>query len=152
MESATEAAVHEVAAFGPEWFAVIFGCALIGFLVWKAYPIWQDSRKQKLEIMQEESKARIELERMRESRKAEEEKSREQRDRERSEMEGRWAAQNDRSISAQERTNVVLQSINTSLDTLNTQLMDSKASSKSMGEIVADMNHKVDEIHRELMK
>ena len=97
MESATEAAVHEVAAFGPEWFAVIFGCALIGFL-------------------------------------------------------GRWAAQNDRSISAQERTNVVLQSINTSLDTLNTQLMDSKASSKSMGEIVADMNHKVDEIHRELMK
>ena len=99
MESATEAAVHEVAAFGPEWFAVIFGCALIGFLVWKAYPIWQDSRKQKLEIMQEESKARIELERMRESRKAEEEKSREQRDRERSEMEGRWAAQNDRSIS-----------------------------------------------------
>ena len=152
MESATEAAVHEMAAFGPEWlFAVIVLIIAVVLLV-AFVPVIKSSIEKRLEIADNESKERIELERKREERKANEEQSREQRDRERSEMEGRWAAQNDRAIAAQEKSNIVLESLKNQMELMNAQLMDSKANSKTIGETLADMAHKVNEVHRELMK
>ena len=152
MESATEAAVHELAAFGPEWLFALALVIVVVVLLVAFVPVIKSAVEKRLEIAETESHERIELDKQREQRKANEEQSREQRDRERSEMEGRWAAQNDRAIAAQERSNVVLESLKNQMETMNAQLMDSKASSKSMGEIVANMNHKVDEIHREVMR
>ena len=152
MDSAAEAGVHELAQFGPEWlfagFVVVAGIVLLIALV----PVLRDYINKRMEIAENESKERIDLDKRREERKEAEEKSREQRDRERSEMEGRWASQNERSITSQERTTVVLNAINSQLEVMNAQLMDSKANSKSIGEMLANMDHKVEDIHRELTK
>ena len=148
MEDAVQAGVHELAAFGPEWLFAIIALIVVVVLLIAFVPVVKATIEKRLEIADNESKERIELERKREERKAAEELSREQRDRERSEMEGRWAAQNDRAIAAQEKSNVVLESLKNQMELMNAQMMDSKASSKSMGEIVATMAHQVDEIHR----
>ena len=152
MESAAEAGVHELAAFGPEWlfagFVVVAGIVLLIALV----PVIKDYVNKRMEIAENESKERIALDKRREERKEAEESSREQRDRERSEAEGRWAAQYERSITSQEKNTVVLNAINSQLEVMNSQLMDSKANSKTFGETLANMSHKVDDIHRELTK
>lgn len=151
----TEAAVEVVnafAAFGPEWLFAFVICGLLIFLVVKLIPMLQDVAQRKIDLQKADAEARHEIEMMREQRKADEEQSREQRDRERSEAEGRWAAQNERAIIAQEKSNVVMDAVKAQLEVMNAQLMDSKANSKVLREQIANMSIKVDQIHDELMK
>lgn len=152
MESAAEQAVHEVAAFGPEWLLVFFVIIVVTILLIAFIPLIKSYVEKKMELDQQEVDARNAREDERERRKNDELAAREQRDRERSEVEGRWATQYERAIAAQEKSNVVMTAISNQLEVMNTQLMDSKTNSKSMGETLARMDRKVEEIHRGLMR
>lgn len=148
MESLTAETISALAAFGPEWGFLALGIIAMAIIVMKGIPAWQQSQHEKTEIQRTESQARIEIEKAREERKAAEERSREQRDRERSEMEGRWAAQNDRAILAQEQANTAMNSVSAQLELMNSQLADSKGNSARIGSALNEICDKVDDIHR----
>lgn len=152
MESAATEVVARAAEFGPEWLFAVVVCGLLVFAVIKFIPMLQEWNLQRLELQKTEAEGRHEIEVMREKRKAGEEASREQRDRERSEAEGRWAAQYDRAVAAQEKSNVVIEALKNQIEVQNAQLMDSKANSKSMGEHLANIEKMVSTMHGELMK
>lgn len=152
MGESTAEAIGALAAFGPEWGSLILAIVIVGAALVKGLPLFKEIQEKKIEIQTAEAQARIELEKQREERKAEEERSREQRDRERSEMEGRWAAQNDRAIRAQEQSNTAMESMTKQLEIMNTQLADSKGNSARIGTALNEICDKVDDIHHAIVK
>ena len=121
------------ASYGPTWLGGVL-LALIAFYFGRQfleeYKL-QNERKSALDIKREE-------------RKLDEVKERAQRDRERSEMEGRIAAQMERSNSLMEAMKTLMESVVTSNDVLHADLVHSQARSQGMAEKVDHIYDRVD--------
>ena len=96
---------------------------------------------------QNERKANIDLKR--EERKQDEVNERAQRDRERSQMEGRIAAQMERSNSLMEAMKTLMESVVASNDVLHADLVHSQARSQGMAEKVDHIYDRVDLLYKE---
>lgn len=92
--------------------------------------------------VQNERKANLDLKR--EERKQAEVDERAQRDRERSQMEGRIAAQMERSNSLMEAMKTLMESVVASNDVLHNDLVHSQARSQGMAEQVSHIRDRVD--------
>lgn len=119
--------------YGPAWLGGVL-LALIAFYFGKQfleeYKL-QNERKSALDIKREE-------------RKQDEVKERAQRDRERSEMEGRIAAQMERSNSLMEAMKTLMESVAASNDVLHSDLINSQARSQGMAQKVDHICDRVD--------
>lgn len=119
--------------YGPAWLGGVL-LALIAFYFSKQfleeYKL-QNERKSALDIKREE-------------RKQDEVKERAQRDRERSEMEGRIAAQMERSNSLMEAMKTLMESVVASNDVLHSDLVHSQARSQGMAQKVDHICDRVD--------
>lgn len=119
--------------YGPAWLGGVL-LALIAFYFGrqflKEYKL-QNERKSALDIKREE-------------RKQDEVKERAQRDRERSEMEGRIAAQMERSNSLMEAMKTLMESVVASNDVLHSDLVHSQARSQGMAQKVDHICDRVD--------
>ena len=92
--------------------------------------------------LQNERKANLDLKR--EERKQDEVKERAQRDRERSQMEGRIAAQMERSNSLMEAMKTLMESVVASNDVLHADLVNSQSRSQGMAQKVEHICDRVD--------
>lgn len=119
--------------YGPAWLGGVL-LALIAF-----YFGWQFLEEYKL---QNERKSALDIKR--EERKQDEVKERAQRDRERSEMEGRIAAQMERSNSLMEAMKTLMESVVASNDVLHSDLVHSQARSHGMAQKVDHICDRVD--------
>lgn len=121
------------APFGPEWL----GGVLLGLIAFYFGRQFLDEYKK-----QNERKGALDLKR--EERKQEEVAERAQRDRERSQMEGRIAAQMERSNTLIEGMKTLMESVVASNDVLHTDLVHSQARSQGMVEKVDHICDRVD--------
>lgn len=119
--------------YGPAWLGGVL-LTLVAFYFGKQfleeYKL-QNERKSALDIKREE-------------RKQDEAKERAQRDRERSEMEGRIAAQMERSNSLMEAMKTLMESVVASNDVLHSDLVHSQARSQGMAQKVDHICDRVD--------
>lgn len=121
------------APYGPGWIggaALVFIAFYFGKQFLEEYKL-QNERKGALDIKREE-------------RKQDEVNERAQRDRERSEMEGRIAAQMERSNSLMEAMKTLMESVVASNDVLHADLVHSQARSQGMAQKVDHMCDRVD--------
>lgn len=121
------------APYGPGWLGGVL-LVLVAFYFGRQF---LDEYK-----AQNERKANIDLKR--EERKQEEVAERAQRDRERSQMEGRIAAQMERSNSLMEAMKTLMESVVASNDVLHNDLVHSQARSQGMAEQVSHIRDRVD--------
>lgn len=121
------------APYGPGWLG---GAALVLIAF---YFGWQFLDEYKV---QNERKANIDLKR--EERKQAEVDERAQRDRERSQMEGRIAAQMERSNSLMEAMKTLMESVVASNDVLHADLVNSQSRSQGMAQKVDHICDRVD--------
>lgn len=124
------------ASYGPGWLG---GAALVLIAF---YFGWQFLDEYKV---QNERKANIDLKR--EERKQDEVDERAQRDRERSQMEGRIAAQMERSNSLMEAMKTLMESVVASNDVLHADLVHSQTRSQGMAQKVDHICDRVDLIY-----
>ena len=92
-----ESVLDHAAAFGAEWFFAFLIAIGFGILAKQLLNEYQRNNERKAELEERNAARQSELELKREERKRDELNERAQRDRERSEMEGRIAAQMERS-------------------------------------------------------
>lgn len=121
------------APYGPGWL----GCAALALIAFYFGRQFLDEYK-----VQNERKANLDLKR--EERKQAEVDERAQRDRERSQMEGRIAAQMERSNSLMEAMKTLMESVVASNDVLHADLVHSQARSQGMAEQVSHIRDRVD--------
>lgn len=121
------------APYGPGWLGGVL-LALIAFYFGKQF----------LEEYKRQNERKGEIDLKREERKQDEVKERAQRDRERSEMEGRIAAQMERSNSLTEAMKTLMESVVTSNEVLHNDLVNSQARSQGMAEKVDHIYDRVD--------
>lgn len=121
------------APYGPGWLGGVL-LALIAFYFGKQF----------LEEYKRQNERKGEIDLKREERKQDEVKERAQRDRERSEMEGRIAAQMERSNSLMEAMKTLMESVVTSNEVLHNDLAHSQARSQGMAEKVDHICDRVD--------
>lgn len=121
------------APYGPGWLGGVL-LVLVAFYFGRQF---LDEYK-----AQNERKANIDLKR--EERKQEEVAERAQRDRERSQMEGRIAAQMERSNSLMEAMKTLMESVVASNEALHADLTNSQARSQGMAEKVDHIYDRVD--------
>lgn len=121
------------APYGPGWLGGVL-LALIAFYFGKQF----------LEEYKRQNERKGEIDLKREERKQDEVKERAQRDRERSEMEGRIAAQMERSNSLMEAMKTLMESVVTSNEVLHNDLVHSQARSQGMAEKVDHIYDRVD--------
>lgn len=121
------------APFGPEWL----GGVLLGLIAFYFGRQFLDEYKK-----QNERKGALDLKR--EERKQEEVAERAQRDRERSEMEGRIAAQMERSNALMEGMKTLMESVVASTDVLHNDLVHSQARSQGMAQKVDHICDRID--------
>ncbi|MBS6405205.1 MAG: hypothetical protein KH385_02875 [Collinsella sp.] len=121
------------APYGPGWLG---GAALVLIAFYFGRQFLDEYK------VQNERKANIDLKR--EERKQAEVDERAQRDRERSQMEGRIAAQMERSNSLMEAMKTLMESVVASNDVLHNDLVHSQARSQSMSEQVSHIRDRVD--------
>ena len=121
------------APYGPGWLGGVL-LVLVAFYFGRQF---LDEYK-----AQNERKANIDLKR--EERKQAEVDERAQRDRERSEMEGRIAAQMERSNSLMEAMKTLMESVVTSNEVLHSDIVNSQARSQGMAEQVSHIRDRVD--------
>ena len=124
------------APYGPGWLGGVL-LALIAFYFGKQF----------LEEYKRQNERKGEIDLKREERKQNEVKERAQRDRERSEMEGRIAAQMERSNSLMEAMKTLMESVVTSNEVLHADLANSQARSQGMAEKVDHICDRVDLIY-----
>ncbi len=124
------------APYGPGWLGGVL-LALIAFYFGKQF----------LEEYKRQNERKGEIDLKREERKQDEVKERAQRDRERSEMEGRIAAQMERSNSLMEAMKTLMESVVTSNEVLHADLANSQARSQGMAEKVDHICDRVDLIY-----
>ena len=124
------------APYGPGWLGGVL-LALIAFYFGKQF----------LEEYKRQNERKGEIDLKREERKQDEVKERAQRDRERSEMEGRIAAQMERSNSLMEAMKSLMESVVTSNAVLHNDLAHSQARSQGMAEKVDHICDRVDLIY-----
>lgn len=121
------------APYGPGWLGVA-ALALIAFYFGRQFLAEYK--------VQNERKANLDLKR--EERKQAEVDERAQRDRERSEMEGRIAAQMERSNALMEAMKTLMESVVASNDVLHNDLVHSQARSQGMADQVSHIKDRVD--------
>ena len=124
-----ESVLDHAAAFGAEWFFAFLVAIGFGILA-----------KQLLNEYQRNNERKAELEERNAARQAELELKRAQRDRERSEMEGRIAAQMERSNNISEGLQAAMESLRASTAALHDEIRESREHSH-------DMANKVDHIY-----
>lgn len=125
------------APYGPWWLG---GAALVLIAFYFGRQFLDEYK------VQNERKANIDLKR--EERKQAEVDERAQRDRERSQMEGRIAAQMERSNSLMEAMKTLMESVVASNDVLHADLVHSQTRSQSMAQKVDHICDRVDLIYR----
>lgn len=121
------------APYGPGWLG---GAALVLIAFYFGRQFLAEYK------VQNEHKANLDLKR--EERKQAEVDERAQRDRERSQMEGRIAAQMERSNSLMEAMKTLMESVVASNDVLHNDLVHSQARSQGMAEQVSHIRDRVD--------
>lgn len=121
------------APYGPGWLG---GAALVLIVFYFGRQFLAEYK------VQNERKANLDLKR--EERKQAEVDERAQRDRERSQMEGRIAAQMERSNSLMEAMKTLMESVVASNDVLHNDLVHSQARSQGMAEQVSHIRDRVD--------
>lgn len=121
------------APYGPGWLG---GAALVLIAFYFGRQFLAEYK------VQNERKAALDLKR--EERKQDEVDERAQRDRERSQMEGRIAAQMERSNSLMEAMKTLMESVVASNDVLHNDLVHSQARSQGMAEQVSHIRDRVD--------
>lgn len=121
------------APYGPGWLG---GAALVLIAFYFGRQFLAEYK------VQNERKANIDLKR--EERKQAEVDERAQRDRERSQMEGRIAAQMERSNSLMEAMKTLMESVVASNDVLHNDLVHSQARSQGMAEQVSHIRDRMD--------
>lgn len=124
------------APYGPGWLG---GAALVLIAFYFGRQFLDEYK------VQNERKANIDLKR--EERKQAEVDEREQRDRERSQMEGRIAAQMERSNSLMEAMKTLMESVVASNDVLHADLVHSQTRSQGMAQKVDHICDRVDLIY-----
>ena len=126
------------APYGPGWL----GGVLLGLIAFYFGRQFLDEYKR-----QNERKAGIDMKR--EERKQAEVDERAQRDRERSQMEGRIAAQMERSNALMEAMKALMESVVTSNEVLHADLANSQARSQGMAAKVDHIADRVDLLYKE---
>ncbi len=121
------------APYGPAWLGGVL-LTLVAFYFGKQF----------LEEYKRQNQRKGELDLKREERKQAEVDERAQRDRERSQMEGRIAAQMERSNSLMEAMKTLMESVVASNDVLHNDLVHSQARSQGMAEQVSHIRDRVD--------
>lgn len=121
------------APYGPGWLGGVL-LALIAFYFGRQF----------LDEYKRQNQRKGELDLKREERKQDEVKERAQRDRERSEMEGRIAAQMERSNSLMEAMKTLMESVVASNDVLHADLVHSQTRSQGMAQKVDHICDRVD--------
>lgn len=121
------------APYGPAWLGGVL-LTLVAFYFGKQF----------LEEYKRQNQRKGELDLKREERKQAEVDERAQRDRERSQMEGRIAAQMERSNSLMEAMKTLMESVVASNDVLHADLVHSQARSQGMAEQVSHIRDRVD--------
>lgn len=119
--------------YGPRWLG---GAALVLIAAYFG--------RQFLDEYKRQNQRKGELDLKREERKQAEVDERAQRDRERSQMEGRIAAQMERSNSLMEAMKTLMESVVASNDVLHNDLVHSQARSQGMAEQVSHIRDRVD--------
>lgn len=131
-----ESVLDHAAAFGAEWFFAFLVAVGFGILA-----------KQLLNEYQRNNERKVELELKREERKRDELNERAQRDRERSEMEGRIAAQMERSNNISEGLQAAMESLRASTAALHDEIRESREHSHDMANKVDHIYDRVDLIY-----
>ena len=121
------------APYGPAWLGGVL-LTLVAFYFGRQF----------LEEYKRQNQRKGELDLKREERKQAEVDERAQRDRERSEMEGRIAAQMERSNALMEAMKTLMESVVASNDVLHADLVHSQARSQGMAEKVDHIYDRVD--------
>lgn len=121
------------APYGPWWLGGA-ALALIAFYFGKQF----------LEEYKRQNERKAGIDMKREERKRDEVNERAQRDRERSQMEGRIAAQMERSNSLMEAMKTLMESVVASNDVLHADLVNSKSRSQGMAQKVDHICDRVD--------
>lgn len=143
--------IKALARFGPEW--VVGGLGLLcAFVLGKHFlEELKEQNRRKLDLSEKEADLRAEIERQREQRKQAEQDERARRDRERSEMEGRIAAQMERSNTLMDGMKALMESVlasneavRTSNETLHSDFLISRERSQDMAEDVTHIRDRVD--------
>lgn len=124
------------APYGPAWLGGVL-LTLVAFYFGKQF----------LEEYKRQNQRKGELDLKREERKQAEVDERAQRDRERSQMEGRIAAQMERSNALMEAMKALMESVVTSNEVLHADLANSQARSQGMAEKVDHICDRVDLIY-----
>lgn len=124
------------APYGPAWLGGVL-LTLVAFYFGKQF----------LEEYKRQNQRKGELDLKREERKQAEVDERAQRDRERSQMEGRIAAQMERSNSLMEAMKTLMESVVASNEVLHADLANSQARSQGMAEKVDHICDRVDLIY-----
>lgn len=135
-----ESVLDHAAAFGAEWFFAFLVAIGFGILAKQLLNEYQRNNERKAELEERNAARQAELELKREERKRDELNERAQRDRERSEMEGRLAAQMERSNNISEGLQAAMESLRASTAALHDEIRESREHSH-------DMANKVDHIY-----
>ena len=131
-----ESVIDHAAAFGPEWFLMTVVTVGLGIFA-----------KLLLDEFRRNNERKAELESQREARKRDELNERAKRDRERSVMEGRIAAQMERSNNISESLQATVESLRASNDALHSEIKESRAHSHDMASKVNHIYDRVDLIY-----
>ena len=126
------------APYGPAWLGGVL-LTLVAFYFGRQF----------LEEYKRQNQRKGELDLKREERKQAEVDERAQRDRERSEMEGRTAAQMERSNALMEAMKALMESVVTSNEVLHADLANSQARSQGMAAKVDHIADRVDLLYKE---
>ena len=140
-----ESVLDHAAAFGAEWFFAFLVAIGFGILAKQLLNEYQRNNERKAEL--EERNAARQAELKREERKRDELNERAQRDRERSEMEGRIAAQMERSNNISEGLQAAMESLRASTSALHDEIRESREHSHDMANKVDHIYDRVDLIY-----
>lgn len=142
-----ESVIDHAAAFGPEWFFAILVAVGFGILAKQLLDEYRRNNERKAELEERNASRQAELEMKREERKRDELSERAKRDRERSEMEGRIAAQMERSNNISEGLQAAMESLRISTQALHDEIRESREHSHDMANKVDHIYDRVDLIY-----
>ena len=142
MDELIGAMSESFASAGPEWATVIIVTWLV---VTQVLPAWKERDERRMAMAREKQAAEMELERAREKRKAEDARRLDQRDKERSQNEGRWLEQGERSLRLQDETNAAINGMRAAMETNNALLNESRERSRHLAE-------QMDEVHGAIVR
>lgn len=142
-----ESVIDHAAAFGPEWFLMTVVTVGLGIFAKLLLDEFRRNNDRKAELESKRDDRQAELESQREARKRDELNERAKRDRERSVMEGRIAAQMERSNNISESLQASVESLRASNDALHSEIKESRVHSHDMANKVDHIYNRVDLIY-----